>query len=118
MTPAMDIARASRFAVAEDALQRIVDRLVAEFRPSAILLFGSQAYGVPHPNSDVDVLVVVRDDDELTFEHHRRGYACMRGVGVPVELHFCRAATLERFGDVIGSYYRDIKHRGRRLYVA
>jgi predicted nucleotidyltransferase len=35
-------------------------RLVAErFQPEAIFLFGSYAYGRPHADSDVDVLVVV-----------------------------------------------------------
>src|SRR5438132_191498 len=35
-------------------------RAVAErFRPDRIILFGSHAYGTPHPDSDVDLLVVM-----------------------------------------------------------
>src|SRR5438067_4606192 len=35
-------------------------RQVAErFRPDKIILFGSQAYGTPHADSDVDILVIM-----------------------------------------------------------
>jgi predicted nucleotidyltransferase len=32
----------------------------AEFRPDRIVLFGSHAYGTPHADSDVDLLVIMR----------------------------------------------------------
>ena len=39
----------------------IVERLV-KIKPYKIVLFGSYAYGNPHKNSDVDLLVVTNDD--------------------------------------------------------
>jgi predicted nucleotidyltransferase len=42
--------------------KRIVDlseRIVREFQPERIILFGSYAYGQPRPDSDVDLLVVL-----------------------------------------------------------
>ena len=39
----------------------MVDRLVSEFRPKRIILFGSRARGDAHKGSDVDLLVVVPD---------------------------------------------------------
>lgn len=39
---------------------------VAErFRPEKIILFGSYAYGQPHADSDVDILVIMPTRDEL-----------------------------------------------------
>jgi len=39
---------------------------VAErFRPDKIILFGSHAYGTPHADSDVDILVVMPARNEL-----------------------------------------------------
>jgi predicted nucleotidyltransferase len=35
------------------------DAVAREFQPHRILLFGSYARGTPHPDSDVDVLVVM-----------------------------------------------------------
>jgi predicted nucleotidyltransferase len=41
-------------------------REIAErFRPDKIILFGSYAYGKPHKDSDVDILVVMPAKDEI-----------------------------------------------------
>ena len=34
-------------------------RIVQEFKPERIILFGSYAYGTPRPDSDVDLLVIL-----------------------------------------------------------
>lgn len=41
------------------AIQMMVDRLVARFDPDQIILFGSQARGTAEPGSDVDLLVIM-----------------------------------------------------------
>lgn len=47
----------------EAALQEIVRRLVAEYRPEKIILFGSYAYGEPHADSDLDLLIIKETAD-------------------------------------------------------
>ncbi len=42
----------------EQTLNEIVRRLVAEYKPEKIILFGSYAYGEPHGDSDLDMLVI------------------------------------------------------------
>lgn len=104
--------------IGEADISRVVKRIVAECAPRRIILFGSHVYGNPSPDSDVDVLVIVGDDGPDRFELSRKGYAALRGIGIPVELHFCRASTFERFSPVVGSFYRDVKDRGRVVYAA
>jgi len=41
------------------AIRRYVNRIVERFHPQRIILFGSHAYGKPHADSDVDLLVVM-----------------------------------------------------------
>jgi predicted nucleotidyltransferase len=41
------------------AIRRYVRRVVERFHPEKVILFGSHAYGRPHEDSDVDLLVVV-----------------------------------------------------------
>src|ERR1041385_6510441 len=43
------------------AMQKIVD----ELKPEKIILFGSYAYGKPNPNSDVDLLIILKTRDSL-----------------------------------------------------
>jgi uncharacterized protein len=37
-----------------------IERLVSELKPEKIILFGSYAYGMPTPDSDVDLLIVMK----------------------------------------------------------
>ncbi len=41
------------------AINDVVKRIADKFDPERIILFGSYAYGKPHPYSDVDLLVVM-----------------------------------------------------------
>ena len=41
-----------------DTVERYVEAVKKEFSPSAIVLFGSYANGVPHEDSDIDVGIV------------------------------------------------------------
>jgi predicted nucleotidyltransferase len=41
-------------------LPKAVKRLVAELNPEKIILFGSYAYGNPTPDSDVDLLIIMK----------------------------------------------------------
>ena len=45
--------------VTDRDIQALADKIAAEFHPQKIILFGSRAYGVPHKDSDVDLLVVM-----------------------------------------------------------
>jgi predicted nucleotidyltransferase len=42
-----------------NAIREVTERIVQEFQPERIILFGSYAYGTPTPDSDVDLLVIV-----------------------------------------------------------
>jgi len=45
--------------VATQNIKEYCQRIVREFHPEKIILFGSHAYGTPDENSDVDLMVVM-----------------------------------------------------------
>jgi predicted nucleotidyltransferase len=49
--------------VTEELLREITQRIVEQFHPEKIVLFGSYAYGAPTLHSDVDLLVIMESDD-------------------------------------------------------
>src|SRR5262245_17857384 len=59
------------------AIRRFARQIADRFQPQKIILFGSYAYGTPHNESDVDLLVVMPASDvvnmairiSLAFEH-------------------------------------------------
>ena len=44
--------------ISDEELKKTVQRLVADFHPQRIILFGSQARGTADKRSDVDILVI------------------------------------------------------------
>src|SRR5712692_9259401 len=47
------------------AIRRFARRLAERFQPDKIILFGSYAYGKPHEESDVDLLVIMRTKNAI-----------------------------------------------------
>jgi len=39
-------------------IQNILKKLLAEYAPQKVILFGSYAYGFPGPDSDIDLLII------------------------------------------------------------
>ena len=46
-------------------LRQITNRIVQEFGPRKVVLFGSHAYGAPGVHSDVDLLVIMDSDEPM-----------------------------------------------------
>src|ERR1700682_3443333 len=46
-------------------IRRFVREVAERFHPEKIILFGSYAYGQPHADSDVDILVIMPTRNEL-----------------------------------------------------
>jgi len=42
----------------DETLAALVKRIVEIYDPERIILFGSYAYGHPHPDSDFDLLII------------------------------------------------------------
>src|SRR5437588_11960478 len=47
-------------------IRRFARQVAERFAPEKIILFGSHAYGTPHADSDVDILVVMRARNEVS----------------------------------------------------
>ena len=43
-----------------EQIRQLCERIVQEFKPEKIILFGSHAYGQPTPESDLDLLMVMQ----------------------------------------------------------
>ena len=49
------------------AIKRFARRIAEQFHPQRIILFGSYAYGTPHAESDVDLLVIMPASDVVNM---------------------------------------------------
>jgi predicted nucleotidyltransferase len=100
--------------------QRLLDtatrRLVVEFQPEQVWLYGSHAWGQPHADSDVDLLVVVPHSDESPIRRSQRAHRCLRGLRMPKDVLVETRQEVDRVRDLTTSLENTILTRGRRLY--
>ena len=97
-------------------LRTATQRLVAEFQPEQIWLFGSHAWGDPHDDSDVDFLVVVPHSDETPIHRSQRAHRCLRGLRMPKDVLVETRQEVDRVKGLKTSLENIILSRGRRLY--
>lgn len=97
-------------------IDEITRRLVTEFSPEQIILFGSHAWGRPDAHSDVDLLVVVPASDQPPPRRAARAYSCLRTIAVPLDILVKTRAEVERQRGVPSSLLHEVLERGRVLY--
>ena len=102
----------------EKALDEIVRRLVAAYRPEKVYLFGSHARGDAGPDSDFDLLVIVPDDAEPSRRRSRLAYEVLRGTGVAADVVVWTRGYFERRRAVPASLPAVVEREGRLLHVA
>lgn len=99
------------------AIRRFARRIARRFRPDKIILFGSYAYGTPHNESDVDLLVIMPTRNVLD-QAVRIGLAFERPFSLDVHVrtpHQIKRGLQE--GDC-DWFLREVMEKGKVLYEA
>ena len=100
----------------EELLDKVVRRIVSGAHPERIILFGSQAYGVPTRDSDVD-LIVVKKDVVSKRKESVRIRKLLRGILLPFDIIVVRPEEFEFYANNwINSVFAEAKRKGRLLY--
>jgi len=96
-------------------LPRAVKRIVETLHPEKIILFGSYAYGNPTPDSDVDLLVVMKNRNS-----HRENYLAVSECLIPrpfaVDIVLRTPQELKRAMANGDFFIQEITERGKTLY--
>ncbi len=98
-----------------ESIQEITSRIVRDFHPLRLILFGSHARGDARPDSDVDILVVLPEASDK-----RRAAIEIRRI--LIDLPVCKdiivttPEEIERRGNLIGTMLRPALQEGKVLY--
>ncbi len=97
----------------------IVNKIVNEYHPQRIILFGSYAYGNPDRDSDIDLLII-KDTDKRPID---RRVAVRRIVSdpkrdIPFEPIVITSQELQRRIEVGDQFVGEILSNGEVLYAA
>lgn len=106
--------------VSEETLRVATQRLVAQFHPQRVILFGSQARGSADARSDVDLLVICpfhpqgsrRRDLVLAMDR------ALHGMGFARDLIVLTPEEFERDRHIPGTVARPAWQEGTVLYEA
>ena len=96
----------------------IVQRLVAALSPERIYLFGSQARGAAEPDSDYDLLVIVRTSTLPRYRRDQAAFAALLGVGVAKDVLVLTQDEFERQRTVVCSLPATVEREGVLFYAA
>ncbi len=112
MTIAENQAKPSSIKLPEGLLEQIV----AHLNPQRVYLFGSQARGDTHRDSDWDFLVVVDDDLPAERIGWRALFEAYRGIPAAIDLIPCRISSFRERVEIIGSLPWIVKTHGLMVY--
>ena len=97
-------------------LEEAVRRIVAALQPERIYLYGSHAYGQPHQDSDVDLLVVITQSTLPTCKYAVEAYRALRGLFLPAEIKVVTREEFEQRTQWFSSIERVVQEKGEALY--
>ncbi len=100
----------------DPVLAEIVRRLVEEFNPVRIYLFGSRARGDTDQNSDYDLVVIVPDDALPERKRSGRAYECLWETGTAADVIVWTEGFFERRRHVVASLPATVSREGRLVY--
>jgi predicted nucleotidyltransferase len=99
-----------------ETLNIITDRLVNEFRPERIFLFGSHVWGSPDRDSDLDLLVIIEKSDLSPSKRASLAYHCLRDIQYPLDVMVKTREEVEKYSNVPAALEFKILNKGRLLY--
>jgi predicted nucleotidyltransferase len=101
----------------EDLLQTATQRLVAEFQPEEIYLFGSHAWGTPGQDSDIDLMVIVPSSDERPIRRDQRAQRCLGRLLISADVLVRTRHEVNRVREVLGSLTHEVLHGTQGLWM-
>ena len=101
--------------ISQELINQASNRLVEQFHPKKIILFGSHVRRTANEHSDVDFLVVA------SFKGKRRKVlvemdGALRGIGFAVDIILLTPDEFERDREIPGTIARPVSSEGKILY--
>ena len=96
-------------------LPEITQRIVSISHPEKVILFGSYARGDYHPDSDIDLLVILKNTNSPRLESVRLRRA-LRGLLVPVDVIVASIEQIDRYRNTVGLIYQAALSEGEVIY--
>lgn len=100
-------------------IREILQKLIAEYGPQKVILFGSHVYGSPGPDSDIDLLII-KDTTERFIDRWVTVQGILTGTHrfLPVETLVLTPGEIENRLAIGDQFIAEILEKGEILYAA
>jgi len=102
--------------ITQAKINEIVNRIVWNYKPEQIILFGSYAYGNPNENSDLD-LFIIKETDKNPPDRTREVLKYLRGSNVAVDVVVYTKKEYETYSQSPYTLEYTISKKGKPIYM-
>lgn len=102
----------------EEILNAIITTLSIHYQPDKVILFGSYAYGRPHPDSDLDLLIV-KESSERPLDRRMAVRQLLRQTNfqIPLTLIVLTPTEVDKRVKMGDQFLHEILSKGKVLYA-
>ncbi|MFA4817492.1 MAG: nucleotidyltransferase domain-containing protein [Parcubacteria group bacterium] len=98
-----------------EKIEEITDKIIREYQPKKIILFGSYAWGTPSKDSDMD-LFIVKETKKNIFERNREVGKIVFGSRIAIDALVYTPEQLKRREEIGDPFVRKIIGNGKVVY--
>ena len=98
-----------------EQINEIIKKIVENFQPEKIILFGSHANGTATEESDLDLLVI-KDSDLPARLENRKIRKLLAGLKISVDVVVKTKEEFETYKDIIGTIVYPANKFGKVIY--
>lgn len=99
----------------QDAIENAVGRIAKQFQPEKIILFGSHARGTAGPDSDADLLIVMRVKGSKRQQAVQIDLA-LTGIPLPTDVIVVTPEEFIKYQDRMGTIIYEAVREGKVVY--
>jgi predicted nucleotidyltransferase len=102
--------------ISTETTDKITRCIVERFHPFRVILFGSQARGDTHLDSDLDLLIIA-PSDKPRWQRTAPVYRALAGLGVSKDIVWWTPEEIEEWRGVMSHFINTALREGKVLYV-
>jgi predicted nucleotidyltransferase len=103
--------------VTQAQINEIIKRIVENYNPERVIVFGSYAKGRATEDSDLDLLII-KDTNIPRYKRGREVRKYLRGLKVPIDLIVYTEDEIQNWRHVKTAFITTVMKEGRVLYEA
>jgi len=101
--------------ITRNQIDAVTQKIIEEYAPEKIILFGSYAQGTPTGDSDLDLLII-KDNSGPIVQRNRDVRKLLREFMFPVDVIIKTTREFDTFKDIVGTVVYSANKYGQVLY--